>query len=175
MVVFLCFNPQLFRTLSLLVIGLLSLRRAECRMNPASESFSYESTTCRAHSVSLTDFGGVGDGVTSNTKAFKAAISHLSQYVSDGGGQLYVPQGRWVTGSFNLTSRFTLFLHRDAVILGSQVCFLSPPISKFRVGYRPWEHVSGVTWIMTCFGALSISLASPYCLQLFSPPEPTMI
>lgn len=124
--------PQLFQTLSLLVIGFLSLRRAECRMGPPSESFSYESTACRAHSVSLTDFGGVGDGATSNTKAFAAAISHLSQYASDGGGQLYVPAGKWVTGCFNLTSRFTLFLHRDAVILGSQVRFLFPP-TTFRV------------------------------------------
>jgi polygalacturonase len=44
----------------------------------------------------------------------------LSQYSSNGGSQLYVPQGRWLTGSFNLTSHFTLFLHKDAVILGSQ-------------------------------------------------------
>lgn len=126
-------HPQLFQTVSLLVIGFLSLRRAECRMNPTSEAFSYEATTCRAHSMSLTDFGGVGDGVTSNTKAFAAAISHLSQYASDGGGQLYVPAGKWVTGSFNLTSRFTLFLHKDAVILGSQVCFMIFPSPTFRV------------------------------------------
>jgi hypothetical protein len=34
-----------------------------------------------------------------------------------GGGEarLDVPPGRWLTGSFNLTSRFTLFLHRGAV------------------------------------------------------------
>lgn len=76
--------------------------------------------SCRAHSASLEDFGGVGDGVTSNTKAFQRAIAHLGQYESDGGGLLYVPAGSWVTGSFNLTSHFTLYLHRDALILGSQ-------------------------------------------------------
>ncbi|KAL0332655.1 UNVERIFIED_CONTAM: putative polygalacturonase [Sesamum calycinum] len=38
-----------------------------------------------------------------------------------GGTQLNVPKGRWLTGSFNLTSDFTLFLEDGAVILGSQV------------------------------------------------------
>ncbi|KAI3975333.1 hypothetical protein MKX01_033573 [Papaver californicum] len=69
----------------------------------------------------MTDFGGVGYGLTSNTKAFKAAIDHLSEFGTNGGGQLIVPPGKWLTGSFNLTSYFTLYLHRDAIILGSEV------------------------------------------------------
>ena len=81
----------------------------------------YGAISCRAHTASITDFGGVGDGETSNTKAFKAAVERLSQYAGDGGAQLYVPAGRWLTGSFNLTSHFTLFLHQDAVLLASQV------------------------------------------------------
>lgn len=105
------------------LLGFLSLRLGECRKKGMLASESVDDSkwrSCRAHSVSLTDFGGVGDGVTSNTKSFQMAITHLSQYSSDGGGLLYVPPGRWVTGSFNLTSCFTLFLHKDAVILGSQ-------------------------------------------------------
>ncbi|GFP88920.1 probable polygalacturonase, partial [Phtheirospermum japonicum] len=74
----------------------------------------------RAHSASLTDFGGVGDGTTLNTKAFQTAVDHLSQFGSDGGSLLFVPPGRWLTGSFNLTSHFTLFLHKDAILLASQ-------------------------------------------------------
>lgn len=80
--------------------------------------------TCRKHAAALTDFGGVGDGKTSNTEAFKAAIDHLSQLASDGGALLLVPPGKWLTGSFNLTSHFTLFLHKDAVILASQVYYI---------------------------------------------------
>ena len=34
---------------------------------------------------------------------------------------LYVPAGKWLTGPFNLTSHFTLFLHSDAVILASEL------------------------------------------------------
>ncbi|PNX59166.1 putative polygalacturonase-like protein, partial [Trifolium pratense] len=66
------------------------------------------------------DFGAVGDGKTLNTKAFNSAITKLSQYANDGGALLIVPPGKWLTGSFNLTSHFTLFLQKDAVILGSQ-------------------------------------------------------
>ncbi|PON97793.1 Glycoside hydrolase [Trema orientale] len=85
-----------------------------------TKSFEYSAMCCRSHIVSLTDFGGVGDGTTSNTKSFQAAISHLSRFSSDGGSLLFVPPGKWLTGSFNLTSNFTLFLHKDAVLLGSQ-------------------------------------------------------
>ncbi|KAL8469924.1 hypothetical protein ACS0TY_032696 [Phlomoides rotata] len=37
------------------------------------------------------------------------------------GAQLNVPRGKWLTGSFNLTSNFTLFLDDGAFVLGSQV------------------------------------------------------
>ncbi|KAJ1393429.1 Pectin lyase fold/virulence factor [Sesbania bispinosa] len=106
---------------ALLLVALLSLERAESRKAPiVTTSFEYNAINCRAHSASLTDFGGVGDGKTSNTKAFQSAISHLSQYASEGGSQLYVPAGQWLTGSFSLTSHFTLYLDKDAVLLASQ-------------------------------------------------------
>ena len=75
----------------------------------------------RGHTASIVDFGGIGDGLTLNTLAFQRAVSYLSSFSKKGGGQLNVPPGKWLTGSFNLTSHFTLFLHKDAVILGSQV------------------------------------------------------
>nr|XP_010933983.1 probable polygalacturonase isoform X2 [Elaeis guineensis] len=75
---------------------------------------------CRAYKASLTDFGAVGDGTTSNTHAFAAAVANLSLYAAHGGAMLFVPPGKWLTGPFNLTSHFTLFLHRDAEILASQ-------------------------------------------------------
>ncbi|GAB2293999.1 hypothetical protein Dimus_028215 [Dionaea muscipula] len=77
---------------------------------------------CRKHTAVITEFGGVGDGVTSNTIAFQTAVSNLSQLATaDGGGaQLVVPAGKWLTGSFNLTSCFTLYLEEDAILLASQ-------------------------------------------------------
>ena len=48
------------------------------------------------NSVSLTEFGGVGDGITDNTQAFAKAISALQK---QGGGHLVVPAGVFVTAS----------------------------------------------------------------------------
>lgn len=74
----------------------------------------------RKHIKSIKDFGGVGDGKTSNTAAFRKAVRFMQPFGDKGGSQLTVPRGRWLTGSFNLTSNFTLFLEEGAVILGSQ-------------------------------------------------------
>nr|KYP77147.1 putative polygalacturonase [Cajanus cajan] len=105
----------------LLLVTLLSSEVAESRKGKTVRtSFEYKAINCRGYSASLTDFGGVGDGKTSNTKAFQSAISHLSQYASKGGAQLYVPAGKWLTGSFSLCSHFTLYLNKDAVLLASQ-------------------------------------------------------
>ncbi|TVU39834.1 hypothetical protein EJB05_13275 [Eragrostis curvula] len=73
----------------------------------------------RPHSASVTDFGAVGDGITLNTKAFQNAIFYLNSFAKKGGAQLFVPAGRWLTGSFSLISHLTLSLDKDAVILGS--------------------------------------------------------
>ncbi|KAB1209402.1 putative polygalacturonase [Morella rubra] len=74
----------------------------------------------RPVAYNLTDFGGVGDGITVNTEAFERAVSAISKLGKRGGGQLNVPPGRWLTAPFNLTSHMTLFLSEDAEILGVQ-------------------------------------------------------
>ncbi|KAJ6852664.1 putative polygalacturonase [Iris pallida] len=74
----------------------------------------------RPHSVSILEFGAVGDGLTANTIAFQNAVFYVRSFADKGGAQLYVPKGRWLTGSFNLTSHLTLFLEKDAIILGMQ-------------------------------------------------------
>ncbi|KAH0464693.1 hypothetical protein IEQ34_004796 [Dendrobium chrysotoxum] len=74
----------------------------------------------RPHSVTLTEFGAVGDGATVNTLAFQNAIFYLRSFADKGGAQLYVPKGKWLTGSFNLISHLTLFLDKGAVIIGTQ-------------------------------------------------------
>lgn len=84
----------------------------------------WESPKLRPVVFDLIDFGGVGDGVTLNTKAFESAISVISKFGNKGGAQLNVPPGLWLTSPFNLTSHITLFLAQDAVILGIQVAFI---------------------------------------------------
>ncbi len=66
--------------------------------------------------VSLADYGGVPDGVTSNTESFRKAISALSKL---GGGRLVVPEGIYFTGPISLKDCMDLHLERGAVILFS--------------------------------------------------------
>eukprot|EP01018_Ginkgo_biloba_P025289 Gb_39001 [translate_table: standard] len=98
-------------------------QQGECKRNRASSS--------RPHSVTITEFGAVGDGVTVNTHAFQNAIFYLHSFADKGGAQLFVPAGRWLTGSFNLTSHLTLYLDTGAVILGSQG----------RNGFQEWINI----------------------------------
>ena len=66
------------------------------------------------NSVSITDFGGVGDGMTLNTEAFAKAMDALSQR---GGGTLNVPFGVWFTGPIVFQSNINLHLEEGALIL----------------------------------------------------------
>lgn len=66
------------------------------------------------NSAKLTEYGGVSDGVTLNTKAFTEAINSLS---AKGGGTLVVPSGVWYTGPIVLKSNINLHLERGALIL----------------------------------------------------------
>lgn len=51
-------------------------------------------------SISISDFGAIGDGIADDTAAFQAAISHIK---SIGGGDLLIP-----SGTYNLTSELSL-------------------------------------------------------------------
>ncbi len=67
-------------------------------------------------SVSIDDFGGVGDGRTKNTAAFAKAIEACSR---KGGGRVIVPPGIWLTGPIVLKSNINLHVEEGAVILFS--------------------------------------------------------
>ncbi|KAJ9139846.1 hypothetical protein P3X46_030543 [Hevea brasiliensis] len=110
----------------LILVGYVSLPIAESRnvqILKKKTTINYPAISCRKHTAALTEFGGVGDGKTLNTEAFQSAIANLSQYGSDGGAQLIVPPGKWLTESFNLTRHFTLFLQEGTVLLASQQNF----------------------------------------------------
>lgn len=107
---------------AVILLALVSLATVDGRKPcPNSNCEEFPAINCRKYSAVLTEFDAVGDGVTSNTHAFRQAIEHLKPLAAAGGAQLFVPAGKWLTGSFNLTSHFTLFLHKDAQILASQV------------------------------------------------------
>lgn len=137
-----------------LIVALVTLNGVNCRKKHHDEKyyeFEYHAVNCRAHSASITDFGGVGDGETLNTDAFRAAIDHLSKFEFYGGSQLFVPPGRWLTGSFNLTSHFTLYLDKDAVLLASQDVDSWPVIDPLP-SYGRGRDTDGGRYISLIFG-----------------------
>lgn len=64
--------------------------------------------------VNIMDFGAVADGSALNTVAFEKAVAALQK---QGGGQLVVPQGLYLTGPIVLKDCMDLHLERGAVIL----------------------------------------------------------
>lgn len=73
-------------------------------------------------SISILDYGGVPDGITSNTAAFKKAVDALAKA---GGGRLVVPEGVFLSGPIVLKDCMDLHLERGAVII------FSPDKSEF--------------------------------------------
>lgn len=72
-----------------------------------------EPFTIPANEVRMTDFGGMGDGVTLNTEAFSKAISRLNKL---GGGRLIIPDGIWLTGPISLKDNIELHVEKNAII-----------------------------------------------------------
>ena len=90
-----------------------------------------------ANEVSITEVGGVGDGVTLNTAAFENGIKKLTKM---GGGRLSVPQGVWLTGPIQLKDNIELHLDKNAIIQMSadKSLFVDPkkPNGKCLVGIK---------------------------------------
>ena len=66
------------------------------------------------YTVSIVDFGGVGDGGTMNTESFAKAMKHLAQ---KGGGKLVVPAGIWLTGPIQFENCTELHVEQGALVL----------------------------------------------------------
>ena len=73
--------------------------------------------------VSIADFGGVGDGHALNTAAFADAIDALAAL---GGGRVDVPEGIWLTGPIVLKDNIELHVGQNAVIVFSDDKSLYP-------------------------------------------------
>lgn len=69
------------------------------------------------HQVSILDFGAAADTGTLQTEYIQKAIDYC---FTQGGGEVTIPAGRFLTGDIRIRSHITLHLLRDAVLLGSQ-------------------------------------------------------
>ncbi len=65
----------------------------------------------------VTKFGAVADGVRMDTQAIHAAIEACAR---GGGGTVYFPPGRYLSGTVFLKSNVSLYLEAGAVLLGSK-------------------------------------------------------
>ena len=62
------------------------------------------------------DFGAIGDGIHLETKSLQATLNACA---ARGGGVLYFPPGRYLSGTIFLKSNITLILEAGATLLGS--------------------------------------------------------
>jgi polygalacturonase len=71
----------------------------------------------QAAAFNVREHGAAGDGQTLESRAMQAAIDLCAER---GGGTVYLPAGRYLTGSLFLRNNITLHLDSGAVILGSE-------------------------------------------------------
>ena len=95
-----------------------------------------------SRSVSIADFGAVGDGFTLNTQAFADAIAELSKH---GGGRVVVPAGVWYTGPIVFADNIELHLEHNALIVFSDDKTLYPLHEVAFEGLDTWRCISPLT------------------------------
>lgn len=84
---------------------------ATCAANASGEN-----STIRKSVFDIRDFGASGDAATMNTVAIQKAIDACT---ANGGGQVLVAGGRFVTGTLYLKDHVTLHIESGAALLGS--------------------------------------------------------
>ena len=80
----------------------------------------------------INDFGAVHDGETLNTKAINEAIGACAK---NGGGTVYIPSGRYMTGAILLKTIVHLYLEAGAYLL------FSNDVNEYPVVVFRWEGV----------------------------------
>ena len=101
-------NTTLFLAFTvLLLVPLAALHAA---------NVSGETNSVRKTIFDIRDFGAAGDATTMNTAAIQKAIDACT---ANGGGQVLVAGGRFVTGTLYLKDHVTLHIASGSALLGS--------------------------------------------------------
>ena len=99
------------------MIGRLGLAGAAAAWATAAQARSVgPESAVGAPAFDVMAFGAKADGTTLNTQAFQAAIDACT---AAGGGYVFFPPGRFMTGGLVLKSRVTLWTSPGTTILGS--------------------------------------------------------
>jgi polygalacturonase len=101
--------------------------------------------------ISPFDFGAAGDGITLDTAALQATINACAER---GGGTVYIPAGRYLTGTLFFHDNITLHLEAGATLLGVQ----DP--TEYPITLNRWQGVEQMTHtsLMAGFGLKNIAI-----------------
>jgi polygalacturonase len=91
------------------------------------------------YTVSITDFGAVADGITSNTKSINAAIEAVAK---KGGGTVIIPEGLWLTGPIVFKDNICLKTEKGALIRFTSDYNEYPLIRTTYEGSNTWRAMS---------------------------------
>lgn len=76
----------------------------------------YSSLLVHASDRDIIEYGALPDSTNLNTIAIQQAIDDCNK---SGDGKVYIPEGKFLTGTLELKDNVTLHLKRGAVLLGS--------------------------------------------------------
>jgi polygalacturonase len=91
--------------------------------------FSAGATKPKA-SYNVRSFGAKGDGTTKDTAAFQKALDTCAV---SGGGEVFVPSGKYLIGSIQIGNRTILRLEKDSILMGS------PDLNDYPIMDIRWE------------------------------------
>jgi exo-poly-alpha-galacturonosidase len=115
------------------------------------------STQPAGRRLRITDFGAIGDGTTTNTKAIQAALDDCPA-----NGTVIVPAGTFVTGAlFVRKSNLTLFLSEGAVLKGTHDLSAYPMIKSRYEGYERETCASILNCGSLSGGVTNIAIRGP--------------
>lgn len=119
----------------------------------AAAMFVVTSMAAQAKSFDITNYGAVADGKTLATQAINKAITDCN---ANGGGQVYVPAGTFLTGTIILKDNVELYLERGSTLLGSTDYADYPLIQP--TTYRSLKDIHGWASLIYADGANNIAV-----------------
>lgn len=130
-------------------------------------------------SVSVKDFGAVGDGVTDDTAAFNAAYNYLrtqNPINNRGAGRIYVPRGRYLCdGTISMSSALSVIVEGDGPA-ASQIIRTVNSGNLFSIGTYIYVEFANLgiyhttstdrsTWTTNCFRLSGNGGGREFCLR----------
>lgn len=86
--------------------------------------------------LNIKDYGAIGDGQTDDTKAIQSVIDRLK---SEGGGEIFIPEGIYVAGELVLYSNMTLTGSGSLSVLKTRTGETEEARAKYLISVNPYD------------------------------------